>query len=183
MWLKNNIKKNFFLLNRLDFLTSGIVLGCYLKEFVDLYKRYQEQGKIKKYYIAIVNGIVEKEIVIQSRIDDCKRKKVKILNQRDDFLRFSWVKPLTFLEEENKTFILIKILKGRRHQIRAHLSHIGHPIVGDHVYGLGGEEFLCLHHAVLVTPNFMITSFPNWDFFKKRKNFIKKIKDTIKTWI
>ena len=156
--------KSFILLNRLDYLTGGIVIGCFEEKWKSLYKSYQEQGRVEKFYLALVKGKLDNKIVIKYKIDDKKRKKVKVLNEKEkDFLRYSFITPLHFFDNLNKTLILIKILKGKRHQIRAHLSFIGHPIVGDNLYGeKDNSNFLFLHHFKIRFPNFMACSFPFW---------------------
>ena len=127
----NNI--NF--VNRIDKLTSGLVIGAKnIKTAREIAKEIQSGNIVKKYYI-LVNGKIEKddfiienylkkdeEKVIVSDIEkkDYKRSitHYKRINGNDDY---------TLLEAELKT--------GRTHQLRAQLSHIGHTIVGDTKYG------------------------------------------------
>ena len=132
----NNI--NF--VNRIDRLTSGLVIGAKnIKTTREIAKEIQQGNIIKKYFI-LVNGKIEKdnfilenylkkdeEKVIVSDIEkeDYKRSitHYKRINGNDDY---------TLLEAELKT--------GRTHQLRAQLSHIGHTIVGDTKYGKNIKE-------------------------------------------
>jgi len=132
----NNI--NF--VNRIDKLTSGLVIGAKnIKTAREIAKEIQAGNTVKKYYI-LVNGKIEKnnfilenylkkdeEKVIVSDIEkeDYKRSitHYKRINGNDDY---------TLLEAELKT--------GRTHQLRAQLSHIGHTIVGDTKYGKNIKE-------------------------------------------
>ena len=132
----NNI--NF--VNRIDRLTSGLVIGAKnIKTAREIAKEIQQGNIIKKYFI-LVNGKIEKdnfilenylkkdeEKVIVSDIEkeDYKRSitHYKRINGNDDY---------TLLEAELKT--------GRTHQLRAQLSHIGHTIVGDTKYGKNIKE-------------------------------------------
>lgn len=158
-WLKEQNKK-VFLLNRLDFLTSGIVLGAKEKTAVEKYHSWQEQGRVHKYYLAKVRGVVEAKKVIQYHIDDNKRKKVRVFSKlTQDPLRYTWVYPVT--KQKDTSLLLVKILKGKRHQIRAHLAYLGFPIVGDLLYG-EREEFLYLHHFYLKSPEFFVFNWPKW---------------------
>lgn len=158
-WLKEQ-NREIFLLNRLDFLTSGLVLGAKDKVAAEKYHSWQEKGKVNKYYLAKVKGVIKEEQVIKYYIDDNKRKKVKVLAQlTKDSLRYTWVYPVA--REKDSSLLLVKILKGKRHQIRAHLAYLGFPILGDLVYGEGGK-FLYLHHFYLRFPEFFVSNWPKW---------------------
>ncbi len=172
--LDKKLKKSFILLNRLDYMTGGIVVGCFEERWKNLYKFYQDQGMVEKFYLALVKGKLDNKIVIRYRIDDKKRKKVKVLNEKEkNFLRFSFINPIHFFDNLNRTLVLIKILKGKRHQIRSHLSFIGHPIIGDNIYGAkDNSNFLFLYHFMIKFPDFIAYSFPLWikdDLFDKIK--------------
>ncbi|MDQ7031275.1 MAG: RluA family pseudouridine synthase [Desulfonauticus sp.] len=155
--------REVFLLNRLDFLTSGILLVALAPEGQFKYKSYQEQGKTEKFYLAKIRGQLAKPVVIDYTIDDARRKKVKVLKEREsNFLRFTWVYPLCW--DKDCTLVKVKILKGKRHQIRAHLSFVGYPIVGDVLYGAEEKQnsFLFLHHYCLKFPGFRVVDYPAW---------------------
>ena len=134
--LEKFYNKKIYLLNRLDFLTSGILLFGFSEKSKDLYLSMQNIGAIEKKYIAIVHGKIQKKFIVKNKINQCKRKKVLVFNEQDkDINRHTIIIPKKFFKEENKTLVEAIIKKGKRHQIRAHLSYIGHPIVGDPLYG------------------------------------------------
>ena len=144
------------LLNRLDRHTSGLLTAGLSSEAVHSYNRAQEAGNIRKSYVALVHGIIDERIIISKYIDHARRRKVKVLNFADgDRLRHTWVFPEKNTAED-RTLVRVLIKKGKRHQIRAHLSSIGHPIVGDALYGGANiaESILYLHHESIEWPDF-----------------------------
>lgn len=157
--LTKKFNKKIYLLNRLDYLTSGIILFCFSKEVVNEYKIMQNRGLIEKRYLAIVHGLMSENIIIKNIIDDNKRKKVKVLEQYDeDKLRHTYIVPKMQFKNKKQTLVEAKILKGKRHQIRAHLSYIGHPIVGDSLYGYKEENNtrMFLHNYMVIFPDFVL---------------------------
>jgi len=121
--------------NRLDRNTSGIVV--FGKNFEGLRELNEiiREGRIKKYYNALIKGrikdglytgyILKNEEANISRIYDKKVKDSKEISME--------VK--TLQSDGAFSFIEIDLITGRSHQIRAHLAHIGNPIIGDSKYG------------------------------------------------
>ena len=150
--LEKFYNKKVFLLNRLDFLTSGILLFGFSEKSREIYFALQNRGAIEKKYIAIVYGKVENSVIVNNKIDQCKRKKVVVFKEPDnDINRHTKIIPKKIFKKENKTLVEVTIKKGKRHQIRAHLSYIGHPIVGDPLYGR--DKFL---NSRMYLHNFMV---------------------------
>jgi len=143
------------LLNRLDYLTSGLVLVALDREAAARYAELQDRGLVEKTYLALVQGIVRQETVIRLAIDSAKRKKVAVSRAESrDWLRWTDVSPLKSDVFLHQTLLRVRIHKGVRHQIRAHLAAIGHPILGDPVYGCNEASFLHLHHQEATFPGF-----------------------------
>ncbi len=140
-FLKQNFGENVKLLNRLDFYSQGFLIASKTLEFYHNYKKLEEEGKIKKYYLTFVEGRVKDKFVISKKIDTKKKKVVKVLEEESDIVKTE-VEP--FAIYENFSIVIAKIFKGARHQIRAHLSYLGHPLIGDAVYGkdIGYDYFL-----------------------------------------
>lgn len=153
------------LLNRLDLLTGGLVLAAAGEREAALYKGWQEAGQVRKWYLALAHGCVG-ELELTGLILDDKRRVVRVTGQEDEALRHTVVRPVRAVE--GNTLVLVHILKGRRHQIRAHLAHAGHPLVGDPVYGVGEHGGLFLHHWRLDMPGFTAELPPEWDFVDVR---------------
>lgn len=131
-------KQNIFsihILTRLDKDTSGICIFAKNEYVQELFIRRKEFIDIKKEYIALVDGIVEKEHdIIELNI---KRSKDSIItrevNSSGDYAKTEYY---TISRNIYKNYSVLKVIlhTGRTHQIRVHLSHIGHILLGDELY-------------------------------------------------
>ena len=143
-------EEEFWLLNRLDTPTTGLLYFAKTPQIKKEYKKLQSEGKVEKYYLAQVwwdinyyikekgNTInfpiahhkfsTDRMVVISS---DLSLHKIKNSPQE-------WITEILEREYNHKdktSTLLIRIKKGIRHQIRSHFSEIGYPIVGDPIYG------------------------------------------------
>jgi 23S rRNA pseudouridine1911/1915/1917 synthase len=152
------------LLNRLDRDTSGLVLVALNDQGKAMWSRNQDLGMIHKEYLLMAEGILEDSLVIKNEIDSADRRTVRVLKGREaDRLRWTRVEPLdAVIGFEEHTICLAMILKGGRHQVRAHMAFAGHPVVGDAQYGQGGRERLYLHHFRVSMPGFSAMAWPDW---------------------
>ena len=132
----NNI--NF--VNRIDKLTSGLVIGAKnIKTAREVAKEIQSGNIVKKYYI-LVNGKIEKnDFIIENYLKKDEEKVIVSDVEKEDYKRsithykrINGNDDYTLLEAELKT--------GRTHQLRAQLNHLGHTIVGDTKYGKNIKE-------------------------------------------
>lgn len=150
----------WMLLNRLDFLTSGLVLAAASSEEGARYSAWQDAGDVRKWYLALAHGGIARNFSVRGRILDSKRRVVQVLEEDDEPIRWTLVRPLGATEKG--TAVLIRIRKGRRHQIRAHMAHAGFPLVGDPIYGRGEPGGLFLHHWRVELPGFTAQEGPDW---------------------
>jgi 23S rRNA pseudouridine1911/1915/1917 synthase len=131
---EHNIKRKIRFINRLDMDTSGIILiakNSYCHQYI---QDQMNNNTIEKRYIALVEGTVEpQEGTIELMIG--KKEKGDIKRKVFEEGKPS-VTEFKVLERYAKGSLLeLKLLTGRTHQIRVHLSHLGYPIAGDTLYG------------------------------------------------
>lgn len=126
------------IVHRLDKETSGVmVVARNLKArdyFIDLFK----SRKVKKHYKVLVSGHLKfKEGVIDSPIarDTRNRKKMAIRSTGKVAVSNFTVLDEFSVGDFDVSLLDVEIKTGRTHQIRVHMSSIGHPVVGDNVYG------------------------------------------------
>ena len=130
-YLNNNV--NF--VNRIDKLTSGLVIGAKnIKTAREVAKEIQAGNIIKRYYI-LVNGKVEKDNFILENYLKKDEEKVIVSNIEKEGYKKSITYFKKIKEYDKYTLLEAELKTGRTHQLRAQLSHIGNNIVGDTKYG------------------------------------------------
>ncbi|GAA9718107.1 RNA pseudouridine synthase [Helicobacter pylori] len=138
--------KDWTLLHRLDKETSGVVL--LVKENSEFHLKAKKAFKnrvVKKEYLVLAQGIIEEEREINAPILTIKTTKAfsKISKKGQEAVTI--ITPLKIINK--KTLLKAEIKTGRTHQIRVHLKHINHPIIGDTLYNdePGSAKRLMLH--------------------------------------
>lgn len=130
-------------LHRLDRETSGLLV--YLKKPFALPPwRRNPQGVLgKKYYIALVEGVFTAQSVVADfplRQANCPPVNYKMIVAADGLPALTVFYGLGTVA--GKSLLLARLDSGRKHQIRAHLQHLGLPIIGDKLYAQDGKYFL-----------------------------------------
>lgn len=123
--------------NRLDRDTSGIVIFAKNEYIHNILSQQMQHGILKKKYIAICEGIFDlKEGIIDFPI---ARKENSIIERCVNPLGDSAITNYKVIQELSSPTSLsvldINLITGRTHQIRVHTSYLGHPIIGDSLYG------------------------------------------------
>ncbi|MCX6797399.1 MAG: RluA family pseudouridine synthase [Candidatus Doudnabacteria bacterium] len=130
------------IVHRLDKDTSGVMLVAKTPEMYEHLKNAFKERKIKKEYIALVLGKVEKphgfiDTPIGKSKKDFRKYDTKNVIQAKEAL--TEYKVLEYFGNNNSldeyTLLLVKLHTGRTHQIRVHFNSIGHPLTGDILYG------------------------------------------------
>ncbi|MEO1923713.1 MAG: RluA family pseudouridine synthase [Nautiliaceae bacterium] len=127
------------LVHRLDKETSGLVMASKNKFAESILKKMFQDKEIQKTYVALVKGYLDKEITIKKPIAVNKDEniKVKVLIHPEGKESITIIKPRKRIGEN--TLVECIPLTGRQHQIRVHLYSIGHPIIGDPLYGVDND--------------------------------------------
>lgn len=120
--------------NRLDYNTTGVILAAKtLKGQQELSKALKDRT-INKYYIALVKGNVSKNLHLKGYLEkNSKTNTVTVNNNDKDTNIETDIKVIA--RSERISLLKIHLITGKTHQIRAHLSSVNHPIIGDIKYG------------------------------------------------
>ena len=128
------------IVHRLDKDTSGLlIIAKNDLAHMNMSKQIQDRKVIKK-YIALVRGTVpENEATIDMPIARSQKDRKKMAVDKNGKEAVTHFKVLA--RYDKYTLLEVKIDTGRTHQIRVHMSYIGHPVIGDEVYSNGKNEF------------------------------------------
>lgn len=142
------------IVHKLDRETSGVmVIAKNEKVFMDLKQQFRDHTTYK-IYNAIVEGIVEKSIfTINAPLGRNKKdykQMVNPINPRGE-LRDAVTGVKVLMKNSTTTLVELTPKTGRTHQLRAHMSHSGHPIAGDRTYGSTIDTPRIMLHAQQLT--------------------------------
>ena len=129
--------------HRIDKSTSGLVLvGKHKQAEIEL-KEIFARRHVQKSYMALVRGHMKEELFIDEKLKrDVETSQIRLKVHVDERGKPSQTKviPLHYFEDKDATLVQAFPYTGRQHQIRVHLFHVKHPIVGDMIYGVEEED-------------------------------------------
>ena len=163
----NNSKP--YIVHRLDKETSGVMIIAKNREYAQLFTSLFRIRKIHKLYIAVAHGSINKELQVMKDDLILYEKNKKVIQKA-----ISYIKVLK--SNDKYSFIELKPITGRKHQLRKQLFNIGHPVVGDDKYSFRNtknDKNLLLHAYKI---KFMINKNKynfKADYGDNFKNFIK----------
>lgn len=155
LYLKRKNKNNkIFIVHRLDFDTSGIVIFAKDQNIKNILQNNWD--KVIRKYIAIVEGkVLKKEDTIKSYLKETKTKLVYSINDKING-KLAITSYKNILSNDKYTLLEIFIKTGRKNQIRVHLNDIGYPILGDKKYNKNKNKekrmYLHAYYIELIHP-------------------------------
>lgn len=141
---KNSLNNRAGIVHRLDRATSGVMICAKTPKALAHLQKQFAQRKTKKTYAAVVAGHMDPlEAVIDMPIERNPKAPATFRVGAQGKSAVTHYKVVT--QNDKYSLLELKPTTGRTHQLRVHLNHFGHPIVGDHMYGGKEAERLYLH--------------------------------------
>ncbi len=150
-YIKEHLKKNnpgnreepyVGVIHRLDQPVAGLLVFAKTKKAAASLSEQVRSDIMNKHYLAMVEGIIdapEDTELINYMYKDPQTSKAVITDEKSKAPKLQEARLIyhtdRIIESRNCTILSVKLITGRFHQIRAQLSHIGHPITGDKKYG------------------------------------------------
>lgn len=141
------------IVHRLDKDTSGVMVVARTQEALRSLSAQFKARIVRKRYLALVSGVIKKgsgtiEAGLGRHVKERKKFSTHTLHAREAITLYKVKERF-----RNATLVEVEIKTGRTHQIRVHMSHIGHPVLGDRTYGgaraeqVGGPVLRQMLHA------------------------------------
>ena len=131
------------LCNRIDRNTGGIVIAAKTAEALRVMNEKIKNREIDKFYLAAIHGVPKKseDTLYGFLLKDEKSNLVKVYDKNPPRAAKNIItKYKVIAKKGDSALIEVELLTGRTHQIRAHMAHIGHPLIGDGKYGINKSD-------------------------------------------
>lgn len=135
--------------NRLDRNTSGVVIAGKSLRGLQKMSELLRERKVDKYYVTIVEGVMKTPAHIRGYLEKNEKSNTVTIFDGEapgrDYIETAY-EPIA--DNGQYTLLRVKLITGKTHQIRSHLSSVGHPLMGDVKYGgakVQGERSFFLH--------------------------------------
>lgn len=142
--LKKQTGKWIYPVHRLDQATSGVLLFAFSSEMANAFQKKFKDKTIKKTYVTIIRGWLtenpNEKIELKHPL---KKENGSIVDSETHFeniFNFEIAEPSSKFKTSRYSIVKVIPKTGRFHQIRRHLKHLSHPIIGDTVYGDGKQN-------------------------------------------
>lgn len=172
--LTEALGRKLYLVHRLDKPTSGVLVIALNAETQRRLTRQFQARQVRKYYLARVLGDLGPSGVIDLPLRKGRKSRYRVAGPRERIVQTdgrwrlqppsseghaSLTRFRTLRRSADRSLVLLAPRTGRTHQLRVHLSWIGHPILGDRLYGrpqdpVQAAERLMLHAHRLVLPEY-----------------------------
>lgn len=141
--LRRRYRQEIHLLHRLDRETSGLLLCARSKKACRDHQKNLKSIMTGKYYLAVVRGRIDLPLIeVDQALAARDGSPVRCRMWSTEHGQPSRTIFRKIAAGEDHTLLLAELLTGRKHQIRAHLAHLGHPLVGDKIYDHDGRYYL-----------------------------------------
>ena len=130
------------LCNRIDRNTGGIVIAAKDAEALRVMNEKIRNDELRKFYLCATHGCPkQKQATLRGYLrKDSAANTVEVSDQKKPGYKEIITKYRVLKQKADSALLEVELVTGRTHQIRAHLSHIGHPLLGDGKYGVNRKE-------------------------------------------
>jgi 23S rRNA pseudouridine955/2504/2580 synthase len=150
-------------ISRLDRDTSGIILFALSPSSKSFFGKTMEEKKfVKKYWVLVSGKTEEKGKIDIPLFHNRVTRKMEASSHEEGKKSITLFKRKEYFQRANMSFVEVELITGRMHQIRAHFSLLGFPVVGDILYGNQEINTFCEKHFSL-KQNFLHAHSLSWE--------------------